>query len=213
MIISPSIASSNLLRIADEVMFVNEHFNELHIDIEDGVVVQGISFGMKMTKKIFEISKTEKSLHLEVLNPLDYLEDIVNCKPDYLFIQVDHLQDPLTVVKKYLDEGINAGIAIGDRDMNVDYDNIFALTDLVLVSTAFHDDPNQEYQLIMENFAINLAKRGLQVWVDGGINHQNIKHYEDSNVYAAVIGRDIFSNEDLAVKNYCMKEGKNNDMA
>ena len=54
--VSPSIASADVLNVASEVAFIDKYFDNIHIDIEDGVAVGGISFGMKMSKGICSIS-------------------------------------------------------------------------------------------------------------------------------------------------------------
>ena len=63
--ISPSIASSDLLNISEEISFIDEYFDAIHLDIEDGVAVNNISFGFKLAKSICDISKSkEKTMHL-----------------------------------------------------------------------------------------------------------------------------------------------------
>ena len=93
MIISPSIASSDVLYVADEVDFADKYFDDIHIDIEDGVAVSGISFGSQMAKKICERASKPKSIHLEVINPMNYIDDVKQCNADICFIQVGRNND------------------------------------------------------------------------------------------------------------------------
>ena len=39
MLISPSIASADVLRVADELDYIDKYFDNVHIDIEDGVAI------------------------------------------------------------------------------------------------------------------------------------------------------------------------------
>ncbi|MBR2534402.1 MAG: hypothetical protein IKE50_06465, partial [Erysipelotrichaceae bacterium] len=46
--VSPSLASGDVLYVAREVDYIDKYFDNIHLDIEDGVVLLGITFGMKM---------------------------------------------------------------------------------------------------------------------------------------------------------------------
>ena len=83
MLISPSVASSDLLRLGEEAAFADRHFRQLHIDIEDGVAVPNITLGMGVCKRICDLwSHSYRSLHLSVLRPMDYLERVKGCHAD-----------------------------------------------------------------------------------------------------------------------------------
>lgn len=196
------------MHAADEVAFACRYFPEIHVDIEDGVVVQGISFGMKMWKGIRKIATVPASLHLEVLQPLDYLEDIKSAVPETVFIQTDHLQNPEEVVTAFLNEGINTGIAIGDRDLHRNYDKIYQMTNKVLVCTAEHSDPDQKYRQYLEDAAVELADKGMDVWIDGGVNRDIYQRLSGSRIKAAVMGRGVFADKERAVAEYCGGEQK-----
>lgn len=203
MIISPSIASSDVLYVADEVDFADKYFDDIHIDIEDGVAVSGISFGFKMAKKICERASKPKSIHLEVINPMNYIDDVKQCNADICFIQVDILENPLSVVNEFKKAGINVGIALGDRDINKDYDQLYKSVEQVLISTACHDDPMQEYQQFLEDYGLMLNKKyGHKVWLDGGVNYSIYQKLKDSPIYAMVMGRAVYADKQLALKQY-----------
>lgn len=205
MIISPSIASSDVLHVADEVDFADKYFDDIHIDIEDGNAVEGISFGMKMAKGICKRATKPKSIHLEVMHPLKYLSDIKECNPEIVFIQTDVLDDPKSVVIDFIDAGINTGIAVGDCDYknNTDYKDIYIMIKNVLVSTAEHDDPKQIYQKYLEQYGVNIHKQyGVNVWLDGGINYDIYQNIDKNNIYAVVMGRAIYQNKKLALEQY-----------
>ena len=117
MLISPSVASSDLLRLGEEAAFADRHFRQLHIDIEDGVAVPNITLGMGVCKRICDLwSHSYRSLHLSVLRPMDYLERVKGCHADIVFLQVSHLSHPLEVLTAYRAAGIPLGLAISNRD-------------------------------------------------------------------------------------------------
>ena len=204
--VSPSIASADVLNVASEVAFIDKYFDNIHIDIEDGVAVGGISFGMKMAKGICSIStSSEKTMHLEVLNPLDYLEDVKECGCDVTFIQVSHLAKPLEVIEKFKKAGIHTGVNLCDEDLvRSDLQDLLNASSDILVNTTAHWDIEQNYLKDMEDFAIKMAKEGkYRIWIDGCVTYETFQRLKDSGIYCAVIGRGIFQDKECAVAHYC----------
>ncbi|MBQ6478469.1 MAG: hypothetical protein IJI44_03780 [Erysipelotrichaceae bacterium] len=209
MLISPSIASADVLHIADEVKYIDKYFDNIHIDIEDGVAVGGISFGMKMAKGICGISvSSEKTMHLEVLNPLDYLEDVLTCNCDVTFIQVSHLKDPLAVIDRFKKAGVKTGVNLCDEDLvRPERNELIRVCDNILVNTTAHWDVEQNYMPQMEKFALELAEdERKKIWIDGCVTYDTYQRLKDSRIYCAVVGRGIFADKQLAVQRYCQRK-------
>ncbi len=190
--ISPSIASSDLLHVADNIRFIDENFQDIHIDIEDGVYLPNISFGFKLAKAICRESSSTKSLHIMVHDPLFWISDIKECKPDRVFIHVDHVKDPASTLQTYKDAGIPVGLGLSNRDLNRDILPLLAFVDKVLVLTAVIEDAQQQYKQELERFAGRLVNSRREVWVDGGIKHQNLSRLSEMGIYTAVMGRAVF---------------------
>ncbi len=202
--ISPSIASADVLNVASEVSFIDRYFDNIHIDIEDGVAVGGISFGMKMARGICRISTSrEKTMHIEVLNPLDYLQDVIECNCDVTFIQVSHLAKPLSVIDGYKQAGVKVGVNLCDEDLSrADLGELLEASPYVLVGTTAHWDPMQNYLPEMEAFALKLAETH-KVWIDGCVTYETYLRLKDSKIYCAVMGRGVFEDKDKAIERYC----------
>ena len=201
--VSPSVASSDVLYVAREVDYIDRYFDNIHLDIEDGVVLLGITFGMKMARKVCEYSRSkEKTIHLEVLNPLDYLEDLKQISCDCVFIQVSHLKNAVEVINRFKEAGIPTGVNLNDADVNrEDLTDILATSRDFLISTTDPFDPKQEYLPDMEEFALKLAENDdYRIWIDGYITYETYERLKDSRIYCAVIGRAIFSDKELAIK-------------
>ena len=206
MLVSPSIASADVLNVASEVAYIDRYFNNIHIDIEDGVAVGGISFGMKMAKGICAVSTSrEKTMHLEVLNPLDYLEDALACSCDVTFIQVSHLPKPMVVIDKFAKAGVKVGVNLCDEDLDrSDLKDLIDASDSILVNTTAHWDPEQNYLSDMEEFALKLAReKKKKIWIDGCVTYETYERLKNSGIYCAVIGRGIFKDKELAIKQFC----------
>lgn len=199
--ISPSIASADILNISDEVMFANQYFNDIHLDVADGVAVQEISFGLKMCKKISEIARLPISIHLEVSNPLQYVEQVKSCCSGVTFLQVDCLSNAREVIHTYQKNQIRTGVNISHLDLNRnDLEELLDMTEHILVNTTYHSDLEQTLKLDMLNYAIYLANHTQhKVWIDGAIDWEVLKNIQNTKIYMAVMGRAIFSNKEKAV--------------
>ncbi|MBQ6477800.1 MAG: hypothetical protein IJI44_00375 [Erysipelotrichaceae bacterium] len=203
--VSPSIASGDVLNVAREVDYIDKYFDSIHLDIEDGVVLLGITFGMKMAKGICAYSRSkEKTIHLEVLDPLAYLEDLKKIDCDCVFIQVSHLQNAIEIIGKFKEAGIHTGVNLNDADLDrEDLREILALSKDFLISTTDPFDPKQEYLSEMEKFALKLAENeDYKVWIDGCVTYDTYERLKESKLYSAVIGRAIFSDRELAIKRF-----------
>lgn len=207
MLISPSIASADVLRVADELDYIDKYFDNVHIDIEDGVAVHGISFGMKMTQKICSYSTSkEKSIHLEVFDPLSYIDDLLTLDFDVVFIQISHLKDPLPVIEKFKEKGLRTGINIRIEDTEREnFKELLYTCDDFLVSTTTYRNGCEEYLTGMEQLAIDLSGHK-KIWVDGHIGYEEYCRLNSTGIYCAVMGRAIFEDKKLAVERYCNRE-------
>ena len=67
-IVSPSIYSADLLRLADVLDSVQKMEN-LHIDIDDGNFVRGISFGADTVQAIASCTDIPLEVQQEVMSP------------------------------------------------------------------------------------------------------------------------------------------------
>lgn len=197
--ISPSIASGNLLRIEDEIKYIDNYFNSIHIDIEDGVAVNNISFGFKLAKAICDISTSkEKTIHLEVIDPLKYINAIKSCNATTVFIQTDVLKEPLRAISAYKNNGICVGVNISNIDITRnDYKDIISSSEYILVNTTHHDDIKQVCDPNMVKEALRLAENK-KVWIDGGITREIFEQLHNSKIHSAVMGRAIFSDRNKA---------------
>lgn len=206
MIVSPSIASSDILNVAEEVRFAADVCGQVHLDVEDGVAVSGISFGMKMCRKIKAISKDAYiSLHLEVYRPLDYLDELLQIKPDIIFIQTDHLEDRVGTLKAFKEKGLSCGVSLSDRDLNSDNEEIIRMSDQIMILTAYLSDPEQMFRIEMADFAQKIAEKyRKRVWIDGGINYELYEKLKQRcpDIYATVMGRGVYGNKEAFKERY-----------
>lgn len=204
MLISPSVASADVLNVSQEVKFIDKYFNSLHLDVEDGVAVNNISFGFKMCKGIIEMSTSEEiSLHLEIINPLKFIDDVLDCNADIVFIQADCLKDPIHVIKEFRKKGIPTGVNLSNLDLERNILNdLVASSENILINTTHHDDRTQKCDLMMVDYAMSLAIRGKKIWIDGGITYEIYSKFKNSKIHSAIMGRAVFSDKEMALKRF-----------
>ncbi len=204
MLISPSIASSDLLHLADETEFASHYFHQIHIDIEDGVVCPNITMGMNVCEKICQKwNDAYRSIHLEVYRPAGYLEKVKKCNADIVFLQTDHLDDPLSLIKAYKNAGIPTGLSVSNRD---DEDRIVKLlpyAEQVVICTNYIGDPERKFQNTMLEKAEFIARKfQVPVWLDGNVSYEIWKKLQNSVIYAAVMGGAVYRDKKLALKEF-----------
>ena len=196
MIISPSIASGDALNLQKETEFVDKHFSNIHMDIQDGVYAK-ITFGMKTLEQVCSITTSKVSVHLQVMDPLKYLKPISKMDNiDIVHIHINHLKDPQRVISAYKKAGIKTGIGLSNYDLDSNTNKYFKLVDSVLVLTACYGDPLQEYSIKMENYVKDIIDNtSLEMWVDGGIDLDRLTHLKEIGVDAVVLGRAVFGDK------------------
>ncbi len=208
MLISPSVASSDLLHLEEETTFAACHFGQIHIDIEDGTIVPNITMGMKVCQEICEKWKDAyRSIHLSVLEPLKYLERVKKCKADIVFLALNHLEHPWEVLEAYRAENIPTGISVSNLDLVKDkkiLDELLRLSEQVVVVTNKVGDPERRFQYYMEKVAEDIADTyNLSVWLDGNVDYKIWKELESSKLYGAVMGGAIYRDKELALHQFC----------
>ena len=101
--VSPSIYSADLMDLRN-VLKKSKDFEHLHLDIDDGHFVRGISFGMDMVEQICQCTDVELDAHLEVNNPMDYVEALCLSKVAMISAHIETLNYPslfFSTVHKY----------------------------------------------------------------------------------------------------------------
>lgn len=192
--IHPSIASSNLLYLKDEIEKTDKQYGNIHVDIEDGNYINNITFGNKLLNIICKNSTSFKSVHLMVNHPLDYLETIVKNNVDIVFLHIDHLRFPSVVIEEFLKKGIKVGIALNpNSELSVD----FYIREIksILLMMCEPDTNDQAYIEALEKKVRKYINYGYQVWCDGGISLEKSELLFQLGVNDVVLGRAVYHYE------------------
>ena len=195
--VSPSIYSADLLDLKT-VLDGAKGFEHLHLDIDDGNFVKGISFGTETVRRIASYTDIPLDVHLEVMNPLDYVDELTASGVRLIFAHIEVLPYPSLFLSRVRNAGCKAGLSLNLKTPAEAIEPyIDQLDHLLFVSTEADDDG-----LIFRKSVLNKVKKArkllpesVPIWVDGGINEDNLKDVVDAGADGVVIGRAVFGTE------------------
>lgn len=196
--VSPSLYSADLLNLQSVLEKIKE-FEHLHLDIDDGNFVRGISFGMDVVERVAEITDIPLDAHLEVQNPLEYAIPLVKAGVGLISAHVEALPYPgqfLGDVHRY---GAKAGLALNIKTPSMVLEPYAELLDQVIfVSCEAEDDglPFCAGVLKKVREARKFLSPSTLVWVDGGVNDSNLASVVAAGADGIVVGRAVFAKED-----------------
>lgn len=196
--ISPSIYSADWLNLKD-VLDKASSFEHIHLDIDDGNFVKGISFGTDLIAQIAKYTKVPLDVHLEVLNPMDYVDELGELGISMIVAHIETLDDPKTFIDKVHKYGAKAGLAINvNTPLDIIKPFINDIDSLIFVSVVSGEKGlpfRKEVLLNVKEIKTN-SKKDLIIWVDGGVNESNLKDVIEAGATGVVIGRAVFKADD-----------------
>lgn len=200
--ISPSIYSADLLDLK-EVLDKTKSFEHIHLDIDDGNFVKGISFGTEMVKQIAAYTDVPLDVHLEVINPLDHLDELGRTKVVSIAAHIETLPYPSLFISRVHQYGKKAGLALNLKTpVSFIRPYLDQLDYLLFVSVEADVEGLPFRSGVLEKISeARSITKDLEIWVDGGINEENLKDVIKAGVDGAVIGRAVFGKDDY-VKAY-----------
>lgn len=193
--ISPSIASSNLLDIRNEIKKVeNSNCYSLHMDIEDGNFVPNITFGIKLINLIRKETNMPISYHLMVTNPLFWIDELPLRNNDIVFMHVESYQYPKYIINTIKNRGVDSGIAFNPSTSIDNYKYLSAICGNIMIMTSEPDRNGDNFIEDMESKIIKAKEYNFNnIWVDGDINAERIEKLSKIGVTNFVLGRYFFS--------------------
>lgn len=202
-IIAPSLLASNFLRLEDEVKMINESKAEwLHLDVMDGRFVPNISFGMPVIAAIRKATQKICDVHLMILEPEKYAEDLKKAGADRLTVHLEccpHLHRNIQQIKAL---GMQAGVALNPHSPAELLSDILQDVDSVLVMSVNPGFGGQEFIAHTFQKIRNLRRmihdRGLQtlIEIDGGVTVENAASLVKSGADVLVAGSTVFHSKD-----------------
>ncbi len=199
--ISPSIISSNLLELGNQIKECQvAGAKSFHLDIMDGHFVNNLTMGPDMVSAVRKATDLRLDCHLMIERPDRYYKSFVDAGCDVLLV---HYETPIEVgnfLKKLEDEGIRYGIVLNpDTDVKKIY-KFVPTSEIVLVMSVYPGFSGQKFidksldkvrelrKFIDENYY------QAKIEIDGGINAETGKLARDAGADILVSASYIFNN-------------------
>lgn len=196
--ISPSLYSADLLNLRGVLQGL-EGFEHLHLDIDDGNFVRGISFGMDIVEPVAKATTIPLDAHLEVLNPMDYVIPLCEAGVEQIVAHVEALPYPSLFLSTVHKMGKKAGLALNIKTPVAVLEPYIDQLDCVFIVSVEADVDGLPFRpgvLKKIRDARAMLPEEITIWVDGGVNEGSLKSVIDAGADAIVQGRAVFKAED-----------------
>ena len=156
----------------------------IHVDVMDGIFVPNTTYDYKDLESILKDTKKPLDVHLMVDNPIKYIIDYKNLKPEFITIHSEinqNIEDLIDLIHSY---GIKAGISIKPGTDIKEIEYLLKKIDNVLIMSVEPGKGGQKY--IDSEDKINKLKTlreennyNYLISIDGGINNETIEKVKD----------------------------------
>ncbi|MEJ2012451.1 MAG: ribulose-phosphate 3-epimerase [Anaerolineales bacterium] len=201
--IAPSIASANQSNLSRAVELAEAGGADLlHFDLEDGVFIPNLTFGPGTIRDLRPLSQLPFDVHLEVNQPESYFEAVVRAGADVVTVQFESTRFPYRALAMLKGMGVRAGLAFNAASSVEGILPVLDDLDVVHLMTAEPDGagaafiPGMEKKI--ERTAELCGSLPIEIEVDGGINADNISLAARAGATIFVVGRGIWSSDDVA---------------
>ena len=198
--ILPSIFGADILRLKDEIHFLEEEQTEiLHVDLMDGTYVSNIAFGPNQIAAMKQASSMIFDVHMMLANPERHIDDVINTGAEIISVHYESTPHVHYIIQKIKKAGRKAGVVLnpGTPESVIEYllDDI----DYILLMTINPGQPGQTFihksLEKIRNTKKMISARDIQIEVDGGVNLDNVKQVKEAGADLIVVGGALFNKQ------------------
>ncbi|MEW9665897.1 ribulose-phosphate 3-epimerase [Escherichia coli] len=198
--ILPSIFGADILRLKDEIHFLEEEQTEiLHVDLMDGTYVSNIAFGPNQIAAMKKASSMIFDVHMMLANPERHIDDVINTGAEMISVHYESTPHVHYIIQKIKKAGRKAGAVLnpGTPESVIEYllDDI----DYILLMTINPGQPGQTFihksLEKIRNTKKMISARDIQIEVDGGVNLDNVKQVKEAGADLIVVGGALFNKQ------------------
>ncbi|QMD85270.1 ribulose-phosphate 3-epimerase [Escherichia coli] len=198
--ILPSIFGADILRLKDEIHFLEEEQTEiLHVDLMDGTYVSNIAFGPNQIAAMKKTSSMIFDVHMMLANPERHIDDVINTGAEMISVHYESTPHVHYIIQKIKKAGRKAGVVLnpGTPESVIEYllDDI----DYILLMTINPGQPGQTFihksLEKIRNTKKMISARDIQIEVDGGVNLDNVKQVKEAGADLIVVGGALFNKQ------------------
>ncbi|MCI9215928.1 ribulose-phosphate 3-epimerase [Lachnospiraceae bacterium 42-17] len=199
-ILAPSILSADFKVLGEQMKETEEAGAKyLHFDVMDGMFVPSISFGMPVLKSIKGATGQVMDAHLMVQEPIRYVEAFQKAGADIVTVHLEACEDIHATIEKIRECGMKVGLSVCPETDIKETETLIKEIDMLLIMSVHPGFGGQKFipeSLEKIRIARNMAKEQgfeLDIQVDGGIYHNNVKEVLDAGVNIVVAGSAVFN--------------------
>lgn len=220
--IYPSLISADLLNLKQVIATLDQHCDGYHLDVMDDHFVMNLTFGPDIINAIARATKKPLHAHLMVDNPEKWPGRLKLRVGDTVIVHYESLGDNYEkMCEEIRKKGWLVGLAINPETLREDVrtlrlrsgrtdlmepvlslTNLFAHVDMILCMTVHPGFAGQK--LIPEVLAkvkdlyllSSKISSKISIWVDGGVNLNNIRQIGESGATGVAVASAIFSQKD-----------------
>ena len=180
----------------------------LHLDIMDGHFVPNLSMGPDVVKMARKAVKIHLSVHLMVTNPDWYLDAFAKAGSDLLLIHVEAKSDTSAVLKAIKQKGIKAGITLNPETPVEAALPFLGEVDEILFMTVHPGFGGQSFisNVLPKIREIRKRRPGLDLSVDGGINHETAEQSAAAGINIFIAGTFLYGAADIRAEIATMRK-------
>lgn len=201
--ISPSIAAADQSDLRWALKSAEDGGADLiHLDIEDGIFIPNLTFGPKTVTDLRPLTQLPFDVHLQVMNPEAYADQIVQAGADQVSFQVEATEAPYELLAYLKGHNIQVGLAFL---VKTPLDLLEPLIDRVDFVHLMTNDPNTGSDEFIPKIMDKITEaremirdHTVKIEVDGGINSGNVMAVVQAGANVLVAGRAIWNSTDPA---------------
>ncbi|EPO1575356.1 ribulose-phosphate 3-epimerase [Escherichia coli] len=198
--ILPSIFGADILRLKDEIHFLEEEQTEiLHVDLMDGTYVSNIAFGPNQIAAMKKASSMIFDMHMMLANPERHIDDVINTGAEMISVHYESTPHVHYIIQKIKKAGRKAGVVLNPGTPEYVIEYLLDDIDYILLMTINPGQPDQTFinksLEKIRNAKKMISGRDIQIEVDGGVNLDNVKQVKEAGADLIVVGGALFNKQ------------------
>lgn len=200
--LSPSMLSADFTKVGEQLQIIENTGNKmLHVDVMDGMFVPSISFGMPVIESIRPCTNMIFDVHMMVVDPERYIEDIRKAGADIISFHVEACKNIIETLQKIKELGAVPALAINPETPMETLRPYLPYASEVVVMSVHPGFGGQSF--IEESFEriceLDRMRKemGLEfsIEVDGGIKLSNVEKVLNCGADIIVAGSAVFKDD------------------
>ena len=196
--LSPSLMCMDMMKLTEQLRFLNSKADRLHVDIMDGHFVPNLSFGYDVTRAVHRVTDKPLDVHLMIENPEKWVDDYIDAGAACVIFHVEATDKHVELAQHIRSKGVRAGFSLRPGTPIEDYlDDLEHFDEVIVMSVepgfggqSFMPDQLDKVRTLRRV----IDERGLDIIIeiDGGISATTIEQAAEAGVDAFVAGSAVF---------------------